>query len=87
GLQYSLHAVLSTQGYIATHIVEGSYDTHKFYDFIAEGMVRSVDCLGHSPAERRGKGQMVVLLAYSTTQFPTFPFPEQLSRVRNILLF
>ncbi|KIK29407.1 hypothetical protein PISMIDRAFT_88936 [Pisolithus microcarpus 441] len=36
GTRYSLCAALTTEGYIASHVIEGTYDTQQFYDFIAE---------------------------------------------------
>lgn len=49
GIRYSLCAALTTQGYIATHVVEGSYDTQKFYDFITEEVLPQMNPF---PAER-----------------------------------
>lgn len=40
GDQYSLVAAITTEGYIATRVVPGSLDAFKFYDFIAEEVVR-----------------------------------------------
>ncbi|KAJ6479811.1 hypothetical protein C8R45DRAFT_832556, partial [Mycena sanguinolenta] len=37
--RYTLTAAMSTQGYIATRIVEGSMDAYKFFDFIVEDVV------------------------------------------------
>uniref|UniRef100_A0A0W0GF12 Putative transposase n=1 Tax=Moniliophthora roreri TaxID=221103 RepID=A0A0W0GF12_MONRR len=39
GDRYSLVAVMSTKGYIATRVVEGSVDSFEFFDFIAEEVV------------------------------------------------
>ncbi|KAJ7742613.1 hypothetical protein B0H16DRAFT_1323322 [Mycena metata] len=37
--RYTLTAAMSTQGYITTHIVEGSMDTYDFFDFIVEDVL------------------------------------------------
>ena len=39
GVRYSLVAAMSTNGYIATQVVEGSYDSFSFFDFIVEDVV------------------------------------------------
>ncbi|THU94097.1 hypothetical protein K435DRAFT_669111, partial [Dendrothele bispora CBS 962.96] len=39
GKRYSLVAAMSVKGYIATRVVEGSYDTAEFVDFIIEDVV------------------------------------------------
>jgi hypothetical protein len=45
--RYTLTAAMSTRGYIATHIVEGSMDTFNFFDFIVEDVVRPYPILIH----------------------------------------
>ncbi|KAF7373112.1 Tc1-mariner class transposase [Mycena sanguinolenta] len=37
--RYTLTAAMSTQGYIATRIVEGSMDAYEFFDFIVEDVI------------------------------------------------
>ena len=39
GDRYSLVAAVTTEGYIATHVVPGSLDSFEFYNFIAEDVV------------------------------------------------
>jgi len=39
GDRYSLVAVMTVSGYIAAHVVSGSFDVMSFYDFIAEEVV------------------------------------------------
>ena len=39
GTRYSLCAALTTDGYLATRVIEGSYDADEFYSFIAEDVV------------------------------------------------
>lgn len=39
GQRYSLAAAMSKEGYIATRVVEGSFDSVEFYDFIVEEVV------------------------------------------------
>lgn len=43
GEQYSILAVISVNGYVATCIIIGSVDSHEFFDFI----VSEVVCLCH----------------------------------------
>ena len=40
GQRYSLVAAMSKQGYIASRVVEGSFDSFEFFDFIVEDVVR-----------------------------------------------
>jgi transposase len=44
GDRYSLLAAITTEGYIATRVVPGSFDSFEFYNFIAEEVV----CIAHS---------------------------------------
>lgn len=39
GTRYSLCAALSLEGYIASRVIEGSYDSFEFFDFIVEDVV------------------------------------------------
>jgi len=39
GTRYSLGAAMTTDGYFAARVMEGSYDADQFYDFIAEEVV------------------------------------------------
>jgi transposase len=39
GDRYSLVAAVTTEGYIAAHAVEGSFDSFEFYNFVAEQVV------------------------------------------------
>jgi len=39
GDRFSLAAAITTEGYIATHVVPGSLDSFEFYNFIAEDVV------------------------------------------------
>jgi transposase len=39
GDRYSLVAAITTQGYIATRVIPGSYDSVEFFDFVAEQVV------------------------------------------------
>jgi len=48
GTRYSLCAALTTEGYIASHVIEGSYDAQQFYDFIAEEVVRDLHIIDNS---------------------------------------
>jgi transposase len=45
--RYTLTAAMSTRGYIATRIVEGSMDAFEFFDFIVEDVVRPYPILIH----------------------------------------
>ena len=45
GVRYSLVAALTKRGYIATRVMEGSFDAAEFYDFIvAEVVSKFLDC-------------------------------------------
>ena len=39
GTWYSLCAALTMDGYLATQVIEGSYDADEFYSYIAEDVV------------------------------------------------
>lgn len=39
GVRYSLAAAMSTEGYVATRIVQGSFNSHAFFDFIVDDVV------------------------------------------------
>src|SRR6202453_2632201 len=39
GDRYSLVAAITKEGYIAAHVVEGSFDSFEFYNFVAEQVV------------------------------------------------
>ena len=39
GERYSMAAAMSKQGYIATHVIPGSFDSFSFFDFIVEDVV------------------------------------------------
>lgn len=41
GPRYSVGAAMTTEGYIAVKVVEGSFDALLFFDFIAESVVRA----------------------------------------------
>ncbi|KAJ8584982.1 hypothetical protein M405DRAFT_746054, partial [Rhizopogon salebrosus TDB-379] len=49
GDRYSLVAAITTEGYMAAHVVEGSFDSETFYDFIATKVLPSMNPF---PAER-----------------------------------
>jgi hypothetical protein len=44
GDRYSLLAAITMEGYIATCVVPGSFDSFEFYNFVAEEVV----CIAHS---------------------------------------
>jgi hypothetical protein len=44
GDRYSLLPAITTEGYIAMHVVPSSFDSFKFYNFVAEEVV----CIAHS---------------------------------------
>lgn len=46
GVRYSLCAAISTEGYIATRVLPGSFDTFLFFDFIVDDVVS-----GFSPCD------------------------------------
>jgi len=43
GQRYSLAAAMSKQGYLATHVIPGSFDSFAFFDFIVEDVVSLFD--------------------------------------------
>ncbi|KIM59563.1 hypothetical protein SCLCIDRAFT_38445, partial [Scleroderma citrinum Foug A] len=49
GDRYSLCAAMSTDGYIAAHVVEGSFNAEQFYQFIVEEVLPQMNMF---PAER-----------------------------------
>jgi hypothetical protein len=48
GDRYSLVAAITTEGYIASRVVPGSFDAFEFYDFVAEDVVH-IYAHSHSP--------------------------------------
>jgi transposase len=45
GDRYSLVAAITMEGYMAAHVVEGSFDSENFYTFIATKVVRAISHL------------------------------------------
>ncbi|KAF8444483.1 hypothetical protein L210DRAFT_801869, partial [Boletus edulis BED1] len=43
GTQYLLCMALTTDGYLAARVIEGSYDAEQFYNFIAEDVLSNMN--------------------------------------------